>query len=213
MSSSRPGDVPVVDLVVELAPVHVEEVAEDHRRPRIADRAGEHAIVVGLLPGLAEEAVELRGAEAPGRDGLAQPVEHLQAGALVGLDEADVERDDARPIRREPVDERRELRARPRPSALDVEALLVDHREDHGPRRRPRATRPDAQVVGPELDLVEDRHAPQRERHDHEDGRDGQRERGGQQRSQRPLHECSGVVLHGRPRRFQKRLWTSPICV
>ena len=98
----------------------------------------------------------------------AQLADQAQLGVLVGLREPDVEADHLRAVSREDVDERRDLRPRPGPAPLRVQALLVDDRQRHRRRGLEIAPGADAQVVGLQLDQVEDRHADEEQRADEE---------------------------------------------
>jgi hypothetical protein len=92
-----------------------------------------------------------------GRRALDRACERAVGAGALGLEEADVERDHARAAARQRVDQLRDPGPRPGPAPELVEALLVHDRQDDFGRRRDRAARLEAQVVGAQLDLVEQR--------------------------------------------------------
>ena len=139
--------------------VHVKEIAEDHGGGRAPQGALQRQVVIGVSPALADEVRQPRILDGQGVDPPAELIDQRELRVLIRLRERDVEADHPGPRARQVVHQRGDLGPRPRPAPLRVEALLVDHRQDHGRRGSELAARDQAEVVGLELDEIEDRDA------------------------------------------------------
>ena len=187
-------DLAGIEAVLERGLVHVEEVSENDRRLRPLDGVDEGTIVVGVLPAVGDEAVEARVLDRARVQLGGQPIDQDQLRVRVGLGKGDVEPDDLRPVVGQDIDQPRDLRARPGPPSLGVEALFVDDRQRHrraGPQRPPRD---EAQIVGLQLDQLEDGRVEDVQRQHRDEGAEHQRgridpERALAQVREQPLHD------------------------
>jgi hypothetical protein len=168
----------------------VEEVPQHHGGGGSLDGLCKGPIVVGVLPAPGDEVVQLGVVDLQAIDRTREAIDQSQLGILVRLQEADVETDHAGSVSTQLVHQSGDPGAWPGPASFLVETLLVDHRQNDRRRRLPHAARQETQVVGPQLDQVEDRNAGQVERHDEENGTDRER-RGidGEKGSNRELHD------------------------
>ena len=147
-------------------------VAPEHvRGALVVDRGGGEHDVVGVVDRVDERVV-------------------VVVGGRLGV--LEVDRDRARPRRRQPVDQVRLLRARERPALLHLaEGRLVDLHEHDVGRRRDRAADPEARVDGLQLEAAAD---PDLLHHAHSDG--GQRG-DGEQRERAARHAADHVLPAG----------------
>ena len=169
-------DLARLEPVFERGLAHVEEISEDDRGRGAFDGGREGQIVVGILTAASDEPGQTLVADSEGVDLLGELVDERHLGVFVRLRKRDVEADDPRALARENIDERRDLGARPRPSAFRLEAFLVD-RGDDDRRRLPSPPRQKPQIVRLQLDEIEDRRAPDVERHRQDDHDERQRRR------------------------------------
>ena len=155
----------------------MEEVPQHDRSRRPLDRRREGQVGVGLPAAGPEEAGEPPVVDGERVDDPGELADQGDVGVLVRLRERDVEADHLRPVAGQRVHERGDLRARPGPAPLRLEALLVDRRDHHGRRRLPGPAELDAEVVGLELDELEEGEADREQREDDEDRAERERRR------------------------------------